>query len=60
LEAELKAGVEAIEAEMDPKNDTLEKVLIRPRKSDITVDALGLVWMPYWKDASGSTTGAWG
>ena len=43
-----------------PESETLEKVLMRPRKSDITVDALGLVWMPYWKDASGTLTGAWG
>jgi len=38
----------------------LDKVLMRPRKSDITVDSLGLVWMPFWQDESGSLMGAWG
>ena len=59
-EAQLQADLAALEASMDPQTETLEKVLVRPRKSDINVDALGLVWMPYWKDASGALTGAWG
>jgi hypothetical protein len=33
---------------------------MRPRKSDIAVDSLGLVWLPYWQDAAGTLTGAWG
>jgi len=37
----------------------LEKVLMRPRKSDITVDSLGLLWLPYWRDETGNLTGAW-
>ena len=32
---------------------------MRPRKSDINVDLLGLVWMPYRQDASGVVTDAW-
>jgi hypothetical protein len=59
LEAEFKAELDALEARTDPGAETLEKVLIRPRKSDITVDSLGLVWIPYWRDASGSLVGAW-
>jgi hypothetical protein len=60
LETELQAEIAALEAGLDPKTDALEKMIVRPRKSDITVDALGLVWMPYWKDGSGALTGAWG
>ena len=60
LEAEFQSELDAVEGKSDPSTETLEKVLVRPRKSDITVDALGLVWMPYWQDASGSLTGAWG
>ena len=54
LEAEFQAELDALEGKADPATETLEKVLMRPRKSDITVDSLGLVWMPYWQDASGS------
>ena len=60
LEAEFQSELDALEGKADPATETLEKVLMRPRKSDITVDSLGLVWMPYWQDASGSLTGAWG
>jgi hypothetical protein len=59
LDAQLQAETDALMSKMDPKSATLEKVLVRPRKSDITVDALGLVWMPHWRNASGSMTGAW-
>jgi len=60
LEAKLQTEIEALESKFDPKSEALDKVLVRPRKSDITVDALGVVWTPYWKDAAGNTTGAWG
>ena len=60
VEAEFQAEVDAIGAQMDPMAETLDQITIRPRKSDIAVDSLGLVWMPYWRDASGSITGAWG
>jgi hypothetical protein len=36
-------------------NDT---VVVRPRKSDISVDSLGLVWVPHWRDANGSLESA--
>ncbi len=60
LDTELQEQIAALQSGLDPKTEALEKLLMRPRKSDITVDALGLVWMPYWKDASGPLTGAWG
>ncbi|MFH0916639.1 MAG: ATP-binding protein [bacterium] len=60
LEAEFQAEVDALDAQYDPMTETLDKVLIRPRKSDIAVDSLGLVWMPYWQDATGSLISAWG
>ena len=60
LETEEQEALEALESKIDPESETLEKVLMRPRKSDITVDSLGLVWMPFWQDESGSLMGAWG
>jgi hypothetical protein len=60
LEAEFQSELDALEGKTDPGTETLEKVLMRPRKSDINVDSLGLVWTPYWRDASGTETGAWG
>lgn len=48
LEAQLQAEVDALEAKMDPMSEVLEKILLRPRKSDIAVEFLGLTWVPYW------------
>jgi hypothetical protein len=59
LDAQQQAEIDALKAKMDPDSEPLERVLVRPRKGDIAVDALGLVWMPHWRDASGSMTGAW-
>jgi hypothetical protein len=59
LEAQFQAEIDGLEAQIDPMTEPLDKILMRPRKSDITVDSLGLVWMPYWRDASGSLTNAW-
>jgi hypothetical protein len=59
LDAELQEEIDELRAKMDPATETLDKVLIRPRKSDITVDALGLAWMPQWQEASGTMTTAW-
>jgi hypothetical protein len=59
LDAQLQSDVDALKSKLDPSSETLQKVLVRPRKGDIAVDALGLVWMPHWQDASGSMTSAW-
>jgi hypothetical protein len=60
LETQQQNEIDALTSKTDPATEALEKILMRPRKSDITVDALGLVWMPYWKDASGNMTPTWG
>jgi hypothetical protein len=60
LEAEFQSEVDAIGAQTDPMTETLDQITVRPRKSDINVDSLGLVWMPHWRDPSGSLSPAWG
>jgi hypothetical protein len=60
LETSLQEETDALMAKFDPTTESLQTILMRPRKSDITVDALGVVWMPYWKDATGGMTPTWG
>jgi hypothetical protein len=31
-------------------------VIIRPKKTDITIQLVALAWMPHWKDAQGALT----
>jgi hypothetical protein len=46
LEAELAAEVATIESGLDPQSIRLEPVAIKPRKADLAVDQLALVWRP--------------
>jgi hypothetical protein len=46
LNAELEAEVDRLEAEFDPNTIRIEAVPVRPKKSDISVEGLALVWCP--------------
>ncbi len=59
LDAEFQAEVAALDAKLDPMSETLEKMLLRPRKSDVAVEFLGLIWVPYWRGPDGALEGAW-
>ena len=47
LEAELEAELAERSAATDPLTEKLERVSVRPKKSDITVRPMRLVWRPY-------------
>jgi len=59
LDAQLKAETEAIQQAADPHTEDLEKVSLKPTKSDIAVKLTTLVWAPFWRDANGNMTSAW-
>lgn len=59
LEAQLKAELEVRAASMDPLNEALEAISIRPKKTGITVRLLALAWAPYWQQGEGNLTPAW-
>ena len=46
LEKDYEAKIEAIRPVLDPAEVELESVVIRPRKADIDVLALGVLWKP--------------
>ncbi len=56
LEAQFDEEVNALSSRIDPATEMLEPVVIRPKKTDITVQLVALAWMPYWKDAEGALT----
>ncbi len=47
LEGELQAELAAQASATDPLSEALEKVALRPKKTDITVRRVALVWLPY-------------
>ena len=59
MEAELKAETEAIQQAGDPQTEALEKISLKPTKSNIDIKLLTLVWAPYWSDAQGRLTPSW-
>jgi len=48
IEAALNAEVEKLNAANDPDRLTIETTSVRPRKSDVTIEGVSLVWVPYW------------
>jgi len=59
LEAEFKSEMAALETKADPLTEQLEPIAVRPKKTNISVRLVALVWMPQWRDPRGSTTPAW-
>jgi len=59
LNAQFEAEVNAAQAKLSPENEQLETVAVVPRKSNINVKLVSLVWAPYWKTGSSEPTPAW-
>ena len=55
LQAEFDAERAAMQGQFEPAAAPVEKTQVRPRKSDITVGAAGLVWTPWKRAADGMT-----
>jgi hypothetical protein len=53
LESDLARDVAALERSLDPAALVLERLELAPRKTDVGVESLGLLWTPWSVDASG-------
>ena len=58
LEAEFTQDAEALASKLQAQSETLEPITIRPKKSNIKVELLGLGWVPQWQDSQGHQTPA--
>ena len=59
LNAQFQEETNALEAKIDPAGEELEPVAINPKKTDIVVQLVSLVWVPYRSDAQGRIEPAW-
>jgi len=59
LTAEFEAESAELAAKIDPSTEQLETISIKPKKADITVQLLALVWLPYAQDETGTTDPIW-
>jgi hypothetical protein len=59
LEAQFKEETDTLAAAIDPLNEKLETVSLKPTKANITVKLVALAWTPHWRESSGATVPAW-
>jgi hypothetical protein len=59
LDGEFQAEARTLESAIDPQTEQLEKVSLKPKKTNISVKLLTFVWAPFWKSTSGETRSAW-
>ena len=55
LGAEFEEEVAKLEDGVDDTTLELDELVVRPRKTDIQVERIGLLWMPWWQHADGRT-----
>ena len=59
LQQQFNDETAALQAKIDPQSEAFDTVTIRPKKTDISVQLLALLWAPYWQDTQGNATQAW-
>jgi len=60
LDDRLQEDIDAIEFSMDAEAEELEKISVKPKSTDITLEIFGLAWMPFRKNAGGGLSPDWG
>ena len=59
LEAQIQAEVGALGGAMDPLTEALEHLVLRPKRTEVTVQLVALAWAPVWVDEAGRRTPAY-
>jgi hypothetical protein len=54
LEAEFNEEMKSLDGTIDPQLQKVEVVAQRPKKTDIALRFVGLVWLPHWQTPEGS------
>lgn len=59
MQATLQGEIDALGASYDAQSEALESVAIPARSTDVRVQFVALVWVPYVRDDNGLQTAAW-
>jgi len=59
LEAQIQAEVGALGGAMDPLTETLTPFVVKPKRTEVSVQLVALAWAPVWEDDQGSRTPAY-
>jgi len=60
LDERLQEDIDTLEFSMDSEAEELEKISVKPKSTDITLEIFGLAWMPFRKNAGGGLSSDWG
>jgi hypothetical protein len=59
LESQFQAEIAKLEALADTQAEPLDKISIKPKKTNISVALLALAWLPHWKEEGDALKPAW-
>jgi hypothetical protein len=59
LQDKYKQEVAELQSRIDTQNETFENVVVRPKKTDISIQLMALLWAPYFQDSLGNIKQAW-
>ncbi len=59
LESDFKAEMARLSCKLDAQSEPLETVAVLPKKTNISVKLLSLVWVPSWQNEDGSLVKIW-
>jgi hypothetical protein len=59
LQVQFSTETAELQAKIDPQNEAFENVTVRPKKTDISIQVVALLWDPYWQDSLGNVSRAW-
>ena len=59
LDAQFQEDKDQLTTQWEEGADDLESIIIRPKKTNISINFVTLAWMPYWQNSSGDMTPAW-
>ncbi len=59
LDAAFNDELAKLQARTDPGSEALESISLKPKRGDVALQLVALVWAPYWVDSSGAKTNAW-
>lgn len=59
LNSQFKDESERLEGKIDPATESLENVVVTPKKTDINIQLVTLAWTPFRRDSQGQLTPAW-
>ena len=59
LNAEFEAEARSLESKIDPLTETLDRVILRPKRTNVSVSLVALSWAPFRMNPDGKLSKAW-